>query len=164
MQAPWWWAKTETCRIDIYVYHKVNFNVFFKIEKCFCGWANSTYIKMHGATIKKCIMLIGIEECCMTYPIVVPFKTSAWPSSISAISSSVRSLFTSSWIISSLGSFASCSTDGGCDSSAGCCAEIVVSGLSAATENKWNVLTWYSREKHGLKVPWEHETKGNIWT
>ena len=52
MQAPWWWSKTETCRSDIYVYFNVNFNVFFKIKKRICWWVNSTYIKMHGTTIK----------------------------------------------------------------------------------------------------------------
>ena len=51
MQALWWWSKTETCRSDIYVYFNVNFNVF-KIKKCICWWVKSTYIKMHGATIK----------------------------------------------------------------------------------------------------------------
>ena len=29
MQAPWWWAKTETCRSYIYVHFNSNFNVFF---------------------------------------------------------------------------------------------------------------------------------------
>ena len=52
MQAPWWWSKTETCRSDIYVYFNVIFNVFFKIKKWICWWVNSTYIKMHSATIK----------------------------------------------------------------------------------------------------------------
>ena len=38
----WWWSKTETCRMDIYVYFNVNFNVFFKIKKCICWWVNCT--------------------------------------------------------------------------------------------------------------------------
>ena len=46
-------SNTETCRSDIYVYFNVNFNVFFKIKKCICWWMNCTYIRMHGATIKK---------------------------------------------------------------------------------------------------------------
>ena len=44
VQAPWWWSKTETCRNDIYVYFNVNFNMFFKIKKCICGWVNCTTI------------------------------------------------------------------------------------------------------------------------
>ena len=55
----------------------------------------------------------------------------------------------------------SCSADGGCDSSAGCCTEIVVSGFSAAIENKGNVSTWYSRgKKNSLKVPEKMRLKG----
>ena len=51
MEAPWWWSKTETCWCDIYVYFNVNFNVFLN-KKCICWWVNSTYIKIHGVTIK----------------------------------------------------------------------------------------------------------------
>ena len=53
MQISCWWSKTETCRSDIYVYFNVNFNVFFKLIKVHCWWVNSTYIRMHGAKIKK---------------------------------------------------------------------------------------------------------------
>ena len=33
-------------------YFSVNFNVFFKLKRCICWCVNSTYIKMHGATIR----------------------------------------------------------------------------------------------------------------
>ena len=51
VQAPWWWSKTETFRIDIYVHFNVNFNLFFLINKsAFVGEKN-----LHG--LRQLLML-----------------------------------------------------------------------------------------------------------